>query len=255
VKLSIITIHLNDFPGLQRTLRSLERVLRNSQVEWIVVDGGSDSEDDAGNVLTQAKSLAAHFVSEPDEGIYDAMNKGTLLASGEFVLYLNAGDELHAGFDIDKSVADPDTADAGMIWGRYDVRDRSDTVYSRKTRRPLWLRYGTAVCHQAVFFRRSLLGTYPYNTDLNIAADYDLICRLYTAGENIRFLDMPVCIFDLVGESGADKRRTLREEAGVRRKHFPVVGVFNVLITGFKLAIWQLGTLVPSFRRAWSRYF
>jgi len=66
---------------------------------------------------------------------------------------------------------------------------------------------------------------------------------------------MPVCVFDLVGESGADKRLTLREESEVRRKHFPMIGFFNVIITNFKLIIWNLGTLMPSFRRAWSRLF
>ena len=255
VKLSIITIHLNNFPGLERTLRSLGRMLDSTQVEWILIDGESESVSDVKNVFKLTKPLATHFVSEPDDGIYDAMNKGTQLARGEFVLYLNAGDELHPDFQFDNFVAAPITGDAGMIWGRYDVRDRKGAVYSRKTRHPFWLRYGTAVSHQAVFFRRSLLGTSPYNTDLSIAADYDLICRLYTSGEKIYMLDMPVCVFDLVGESGSDKRKTLSEEAKVRRRHFPISGIFNWIITNFKLAVWQLGTLMPSFRRAWSRYF
>ena len=255
VKLSIITVHLNNFPGLERTLGSLGRILGGTQVEWIVVDGGSDCVSDIKNIFMISKSLAAHLISEPDDGIYDAMNKGTLLASGEFVLYLNAGDELHSDFQLDNFVTGPVTGDAGMIWGKYDVRDRKGFVYSRKTRHPFWLRYGTAVSHQAVFFRRSLLGTSPYYTDLNIAADYDLICRLYTGGEQISMLDMPVCIFDLVGASGADKRLTLREESEVRRKYFPVIGFFNGAIINFKLILWHLGTIMPSFRRAWSRFF
>lgn len=255
VKLSIITIHLNDFIGLQRTLRSLERMLGNPQIEWILIDGGSDATKDTGRVLSETRSLATRFISEPDEGIYDAMNKGTVLADGELVLYLNAGDELHPEFEIEKLASDPIDDEAGMLWGRYDVRDKSGTVYSRKTRSPVWLRYGTAVCHQAVLFRRKLLGTSPYRTDLQIAADYDLICRLYTAGEKIHKLEMAVCIFELVGTSGTNKRLTLNEEARVRRKYFPFTGVFNLLITNFKLLMWNFGTFVPSFRRAWARYF
>ncbi|MFC1701443.1 glycosyltransferase [Pseudomonadota bacterium] len=255
MQLSIITIHLNNFTGLEKTLESLRPVLGIKQVEWIVVDGGSDLENDKRETLTHARSLAAHFISKPDNGIYDAMNKGTQLATGEFVLYMNAGDGLHPDFQYEKLVATPFTNEEAMIWGRYDVRDSNESVYSRRTRHPGWLRYGTAVCHQAVFFKRSVLGSTPYNTDLSIAADYDLICRLYTHGEKINMLNMPVCIFDLVGESGKDKRLTLREESIIRRTYFPITSIFNGLIFSFKLLLWHLGTLMPSFRRAWSRYF
>ena len=126
--------------------------------------------------------------------------------------------------------------------------------FSRWTTPP-WLRYGTAVRHQAVFFNRSALGSTPYNTELSIAADYDLVCRLYTGEDRITMLDMPVCIFDLVGKSGVDKRLTLREESVVRQKHFSIPGFISSAVSGFKYVIWQAGTLIPSFRRAWSRIF
>lgn len=255
VKLSIITIHLNNFFGFERTLNSLVQVLKDARIEWIVIDGGSQIERDENFILDKARPLANHFVSEPDDGIYDAMNKGTQLAVGQYVLYLNAGDELHPEFQFEQFSNTSRSGSPSMIWGRYEVRDQRETIYPRKTRHPAWLRYGTAVCHQAVFFNRSLLGNEPYNTDLQIAADYDLICRLYTAGEEIASLDTFVCIFDLIGESGSNKRLTLLEESKVRRKYFPVTGTFNLLINSFKLGLWHLGTLSPSFRRAWSRYF
>lgn len=255
MQLSIITIHLNDFTGLENTLRSLQTLLRDKSVEWIVIDGGSSVHKDKNESLVLAESLAVHFISEPDDGIYHALNKGTNLATGEYVLYLNAGDELHPEFQYERVVRDFFTEKSTMIWGRYDVRDKNSSVYSRKTRKPAWLRYGTAVCHQAVFFNLSRLGCNPYNTNLKIAADYDLVCRLYSAGETITLLDMPVCIFNLVGKSGLNKRLTLGEESAVRRKYFPTVGLFNGLISSFKLLIWQLGTLIPSFRQRWSRYF
>jgi len=252
-KLTIVTIHLNDFKGLQRTLQSLMLILGREDVEWCVVDGASDWQ--GGDTFEQVKSLTDCFISEPDKGIYDAMNKGTSLATGDYVLYLNAGDELHPDFQYDRFTDALFRSNAGMVWGRYDVRDHNETVYSRKTRRPAWLRYGTAVCHQAVFFKRSVLGSRPYDTELVIAADYDLICRLYTGGERIEMLDMPVCVFDLVGESGADKWQTLREVSSVRKKYFPIAGIFSGIIAVFKYLMWQTGTVFPAFRRAWSRVF
>jgi len=79
--LTIITIHLDDPDGLHKTFESLGPTLRSESVEWIVVDGGSDRQSAA--VLKAVESLADVFISEPDEGIYDAMNKGTRLAAGE----------------------------------------------------------------------------------------------------------------------------------------------------------------------------
>ena len=129
VKLSIITIHLNDFPGFERTLKSLGPVLGNAHVEWIVIDGGSNLAKDKTGSFMLVRSLAAHFISEPDDGIYDAMNKGTQLASGGYVVYLNSGDELHPDFQFNKLAGALDDGAAGMIWGRYDVRDHNETVY------------------------------------------------------------------------------------------------------------------------------
>jgi len=255
VQLSIITIHLDFFDGLERTLNSLSENPERAVFEWIVIDGDSAAWAQHAALLARVKNRADQFVSEPDEGIYDAMNKGTRLARGDYLLYLNAGDELHRAFSREKLSAAIQVGDASMIWGQADVCDRKANVYARKTRNPRWLRYGTAVCHQAVFFKRTALGAKPYETALRIAADYDLICRLYTSGASIGRLEMPVCVFDLVGKSAVDKRLTLHEEAGIRQHYFSIPTVFNRMITGFKYLIWQAGTCLPAFRRAWSRIF
>ena len=97
--LTVITVHLDDFDGLLRTCQSLRTTLSTKNVEWIVIDGGSVTHSKEQNLASDlAKSCATHYLSEPDDGIYDAMNKGTQLASGAYVLYLNAGDELHPKF-------------------------------------------------------------------------------------------------------------------------------------------------------------
>ena len=71
----------------------------DANLEWVVIDGDSELQDGHPEIFQRVNSLATHFISEPDNGIYDAMNKGTRLASGDYVLYLNAGDELHPDFD------------------------------------------------------------------------------------------------------------------------------------------------------------
>lgn len=255
MQLSIVTIHLNDFAALERTLKSLELVRNTIPLEWIVVDGGSELRDTTKGIIELVKARADQFTSEPDEGIYHAMNKGTALANGDYILYLNAGDELHPSFSWAILQESIHRSEADMIWGRADVRDRTGRMYPRKTRQPLWLTYGMAVSHQAIFFKRSALDPNPYDVSLQIAADYELICKLYNAEARIQLVDLQVCIFDLVGKSSVNKRLTLGEESFVRGKYFKVPELANQLIVEFKNLIWRLGTFSPTFRRIWSRFF
>ena len=94
MNISIITVHLDDFEGLIRTFHSLQALLSNQHLSWVVIDGGSHIEtDDQETGVDLIKSVADFFSSEPDRGIYDAMNKGCRAAKGDYVLFLNAGDE------------------------------------------------------------------------------------------------------------------------------------------------------------------
>jgi len=167
VKLSIITIHLNNFQGLARTLRSLSEVSFSPSVEWVVIDGGSLKNHDQNGIINQVRSLAHSFSSEPDDGIYDAMNKGTRLASGDYVLYLNAGDELHPDFDpeeLDNMVSEfyPE-----MIWGNCDVHYQDGTQIRVKSRSRAWVWYCMPVFHPAIFFDGTYWGGSPMTHDIN----------------------------------------------------------------------------------------
>ena len=90
MNITIVTVHLDDFAGLKRTFQSLQTLLTRSRVMWVVIDGGSLIETEDQKVcLEQVESAATFFSSEPDHGIYDAMNKGSLAANGDYVLYLS----------------------------------------------------------------------------------------------------------------------------------------------------------------------
>jgi glycosyltransferase involved in cell wall biosynthesis len=143
---------LNDFPELKVTLESLGPLRKCSEIEWIVIDGGSEIDDASTDIIEKVKNSADHFISEPDKGIYDAMNKGTRLASGDYILYLNAGDELSPGFEpgllkISHSQSLPD-----MIWGRCEVRYQDGTHVPVKTHSPAWAWYCMPAFHPAIFF-------------------------------------------------------------------------------------------------------
>lgn len=172
IRLSIITVTRNDRCGLERTYLSLksQRILpfEFSVVEWIVIDGASA--DDT-HVLVSSIKFEGNFIflSEPDVGIFDAMNKGVGLANGGHVLYLNAGDVL-AGSDVLSVLINlihtyPDKIIAGrvlMSWKKYTcISDLSP-----------W------VCHQSVMTPKIILDRYPFDINKKFFGDLHLWMRL-----------------------------------------------------------------------------
>lgn len=99
MKLSIITINYNNCNGLQRTIKSIVKQ-KCKNFEYVIVDGGST--DGSVNVIKENESYITKWISEPDNGIYNAMNKAARLSSGEYCLYINSGDELYSETTIDE---------------------------------------------------------------------------------------------------------------------------------------------------------
>lgn len=251
--ISIITVHLDDFEGLGRTCDSLAAMPAELPFEWIVVDGGSDAAKDHKGVLERVQGCARHFVSEADNGIYDAMNKGSRLASGEYVLFLNAGDELHPDFHNAAVVALADKSDPDMIWGRCLVRYQDGMEKLVKTRSARWAWYCMPAFHPAILFRRSRLTDGPYNTRYQYAADYELVCRLLAAGATVAQLAQPVSIYCRGGISDVEGDAARAEENKIRQQYFRMPAVAGVMIMKFKKMISGRSRMarVLRFMRKW----
>ncbi|NNJ65925.1 MAG: glycosyltransferase [Xanthomonadales bacterium] len=247
--LSVVTVHLDDFAGLSATRASLRRHLSDPAVHWIVIDGDSSpgrAEDSES--LRGAREAADEYVSEPDAGIYDAMNKGTRLARGDYVLYLNAGDELHERFSLEGLAAELGDDRPGMIWGTCHERYPDGRRVRVKNRSPWLAWYGIPVNHQNVLFRRDLLGDAPYRLEYRYNADYDLIGRLLKQGTAVRRTEMPVAVFARGGASARNFSEMLKEEEALRTLHFGVSPALSRGITAFKRLTGRLGR-VPAIRR------
>ncbi|MDX1460885.1 MAG: glycosyltransferase [Xanthomonadales bacterium] len=256
VALSIVTVHKQDFGGLRRTIESLMPLLRAQSTEWILVDGGSTAHtDEHAQTLARAESLADHFLAGPDDGIYDAMNKGTDRASGKWVLYLNSGDELAPAFDFGGLLSEVDGAEVApaMIWAQCEERYEDGNSVLIRARPPRWAWYGMPAYHPAIVFRRSELGSRPYDTSFTIAADYDLVCRLLVNGAGVRRVNTPVSIFHRGGLSDRNHERVLVEEQQVRTKHFPRARLAGLLLVPLKQALKRLSGNAR-LRRAWRRW-
>lgn len=191
-RISVVTVCLNAAASIEATLRS---VLAQDypNLEYIVVDGGSS--DGTVDLIRRYSERIAAFVSEPDRGVYDAMNKGIGLAGGEYLLFLNAGDVLAAKDVLSRAAA---AADADILYGDFAYAEGP-----RKGRVPADVDKGV-FNHQCILYRRSLHATFGryFSVQGLTAADYLFFMHLRASGRaSFRKLDLVFSIVDPHGMS------------------------------------------------------
>ena len=173
--ISIVTVVWNAKDLIERTILSVLGQTYN-EVEFIVIDGGST--DGTLDVVRRYDTKIDYWTSEPDKGIYDAMNKGVDRACGEWVLFLNAGD-VFCDSEVLKSVVQDIPPDAEVVYGGHQ-EDYESGYRSIRTAGPisdLWK--GMIFSHQAMLVKTSLIKGYKFNVASRIAADYEFIYSLY----------------------------------------------------------------------------
>jgi glycosyltransferase involved in cell wall biosynthesis len=175
-KVSIITIVYNNVRDIGYTLSSVDQQTYPN-IEYIVVDGKSN--DGTLEVIEQYKDTISKLVSEKDNGIYDAMNKGLSMATGDYVLFLNSGDELYSSNTLEKVFGNEDNAD--IYYGETKlINEDREILGDRRHKTPEhfdWqsFKYGMYVCHQAIYIKRSL--TTPYDLQYKLSSDIDWVIR------------------------------------------------------------------------------
>lgn len=181
MKISLITPTYNFGPTLARTIESV--IAQNySDLEYIIIDGGS-TDNTAEIVASYQAKIKINFISEPDKGIYDAMNKGIKLATGEVICILNSDDIFYDVSVLSTIATAFSDTKVEVVYG--DIKYFSDDV--TKTNR-YWktgeyktskLNNGWIIPHPALFIRKSVYNTCGlYNTDFKIAGDYEFILRM-----------------------------------------------------------------------------
>lgn len=228
-RLSIITVTLNNKDGLARTLNSV-RNQSMQEFEYVVIDGAST--DGSREFLASNSGVIAKYISEPDKGIYDAMNKGIRMASGEYLLFLNAGDTFITNNSLLELFSFPWKGDFLYADVRIVDRFRSREKQYPPTISPLFL-YIDTICHQTQVIRRDLfskIGMYDIRT--KIVADYDFLVKAFFT-KNIIFQHVPYTLtnYNLFGISAHPSVQTYIQEArkAIQRNYFPssVLGVLE----------------------------
>jgi len=174
-KYSIITINRNNASGLRKTIES---VVNQSftDYEFIVIDGASD--DDSVAIITEYINKLSFWVSEPDSGVYSAMNKGILRARGEYLLFMNSGDWFYSSFTLQNVFEHFRTED--ILYGDSILYKDEFTPIILRYPKNLTVRYlvNSMPCHQAIFHKRLLFENDKFDEKYTIVADWEFILKM-----------------------------------------------------------------------------
>jgi glycosyltransferase involved in cell wall biosynthesis len=227
VKLSIITINLNNAIGIERTLHS---VVAQSfkEFEYIVIDGAST--DGSVEVIEKFESRFAQlkWVSEPDTGIYNAMNKGIRMASGDYIQILNSADCLASEDVTERMLMALEKADyPSILYGNMvkcfpDGRRLVDKSFAGQEITMLGMFTGT-LNHDPTYIRRDLFAKYGfYDESLKIVSDWKWYLQAIILGnEKPKYVDLNVTLFDMTGISETNKKLIQVERKQVLKQLFP----------------------------------
>lgn len=239
-KFSIITITYNAEAFLPRTVESvLSQHYRD--IEHIIIDGAStDSTISVAQDYMQRSYAAQNghevrIVSEPDNGLYDAMNKGLRQASGDYICFLNAGDFFPNANVLDTIVSRSLTGKSrqqlpAVIYGNTDIVDNEGNFLRHRRLAPprnlTWrsFRKGMLVCHQAFYARLNIARTVPYDTRYRYSADVDWCIRVMKEAERmgagLAYVDSVVVNYTQEGQTTKHHRDSLKERYRVMQCHY-----------------------------------
>lgn len=232
-KLSVITITYNAVSSLKKTIDSIVDQT-NKEFEYLLVDGNST--DGTISIIKEFESRVKkgefgikpdqyRWVSEPDKGLYDAMNKAISLSQGDFIWFINAGDKIYSPETLQQVVdAIEQNPDADVVYGQTVIIGQDDEVLGERHRvAPVDLTKkslldGLVVCHQSVIVRRSIAPQ--YDLGYKLTADYDWMCRVLDVSRKNVYIDGYLSKFQTAGLSTKRRKQSLKERFVIMRRHF-----------------------------------
>jgi glycosyltransferase involved in cell wall biosynthesis len=224
-KISVVTINYNDRNGLNKTILSvLQQSTKN--FEYIVIDGGST--DGSKNLLDDYKDQISYFVSENDNGIYHAMNKGIKAATGEFIIFMNSGDVFYDETIIAKILSELKDGDE-IVYGDLLVKSaisENTSIQIHPEKLTFKYFYERTICQQACIIKKSLFeNIFYFNEEYKIVADWEFIMvAIFKKNISYRKVHHVLAIFDSSGISTNEKMRKIatQEREKSLEKYFPL---------------------------------
>ncbi|MBC7915285.1 MAG: glycosyltransferase [Pyrinomonadaceae bacterium] len=223
VPITVITVIFNAIETIESTILSILEQSSIDSIEYIVIDGGST--DGSLDIIEKYTDRIDLFISEKDNGIYHAMNKGIILATGDYILFLNSGDEFFNENALSEIIVHLSGCD--VLYGKTAIKYKDSKTSIRdfypQSRDWKVIPY----CHQSVLIKRTVLVETLFNTGYKIAADYDQYFRL--KNKNIKFATVTniISVYDNEGYSALNYKEMLREYMAISLLNHP--GVFKKL--------------------------
>ncbi len=219
MKLSIITVNLNNCEGLRRTIDS---VISQTFVdyEWIIIDGGSS--DGSKTLIEQYVDRFSYWRCEQDNGVYAAMNKGIAHASGEYLQFLNSGDWLYDANTLEHVFHQVD-GKSDIYYGnmvQVNDNDRLNPISYPDELGFFYFPYGN-ICHQATFYRRTLFDGNPYDESFSIVSDWAMNMKLLFIGVTFKHLNQTIVYYDNTGRSSEANEKHHIERTAAFDKYVP----------------------------------
>lgn len=198
---TIISVTLNNSDALETTIKSIINQTYPN-IEYIIIDGGSS--DNTSSIIQKFTNKISLYVSEADKGIYDAMNKGVQLSTGEWVIFMNAGDSFNNKNVINNIFKSP-RHQTDIVYGNHKIiyEDRFEGTHSAGEIHNLWK--GMIFSHQAVFIRQKLLKKHIFSLSEPIGADFKMILEAYLDGAT--FKKENIVISKVLNKGLSDKER------------------------------------------------
>lgn len=210
--ITVVTVCYNAVNELEKTMLSVLNQTYDN-IEYIVIDGGS--KDGTVDIIKKYADRLTYWVSEPDKGIYDAMNKGIQVAKGEWVNFMNAGDWFVNGHVVDQVFAKMIEPTVGVVFGN-SQEYRNHVLYSVKPT-PFYVskkkHYSKGICHQCIFTRTDLALKYPFKLQYRISADFAMFFDIYHKEHAcFQYVNMDIAYYDVTGQSNNCGNQSYYEE-------------------------------------------
>ncbi len=241
MKYSIITINLNNANGLKETIDSVVNQTYHNY-EFLIIDGGSI--DNSISIIKLYKDKIDYWVSEPDNGIFNAMNKGIKASHGEYLIFMNSGDCFKNGKVLEESLP---YLGADFVIGQIESKDKHKILNYELSDISMMTFYKGAIPHQATFHKRSLFENSQYDENLKISSDWKFFFQKIIF-ENASYSLEPfiICSFDTHGISNTNSTLAAEERNQIISESIPTRIIIDY--ERYKDKECEMLNLIPQFK-------